>query len=293
MESMFRLTSCGKQLDTSPSAFGELACSIDYVDDGRALRQRMTEDGYLFFRGFFATELVLEARRQVLLLLAEEGVVDDQFPLLDAIAVRDTKIRTKLDGRCIPGVRELLHEGRLPAFFDAFLEGESRALDYIWMRMKSPGMATAPHYDFVYMNRGTRNLYTSWVPLGDVPTRAGSLIILERSHLIDELKTDYATMDIDKDGNRTKIRFRHGQFFRGGKYSKNAPAVQRQFGRRWLTTDFRAGDVCLFTPFTMHGTLDNSSDTIRLSADTRFQLASEPIDERWVGDNPIGHSYAE
>jgi ectoine hydroxylase-related dioxygenase (phytanoyl-CoA dioxygenase family) len=160
------------------------------------------------------------------------------------------------------------------------------------MRIKAPGMATAPHCDAVYMNRGTQNLYSAWVPLGDVPMESGSLIVLEGSHLVDEVNA-YGKMDVDRDGNRKKIRFRHGQFFRGGHYSKNARAVQRQFGLRWLTTDFRAGDVCIFTMFTMHGTLDNTSQSIRLSADTRFQLASEEIDDRWVGEDPVGHKRAE
>ena len=32
---------------------------------------------------------------------------------------------------------------------------------------------------------------------------------------------------------------------------------------------------------------------IRLSSDTRCQLASEPVDERWIGENPIAHSLKE
>jgi hypothetical protein len=36
-----RLTSNGHELDLSPECFGELRSSIDIVDDGEALRQRM------------------------------------------------------------------------------------------------------------------------------------------------------------------------------------------------------------------------------------------------------------
>ena len=38
-----------------------------------------------------------------------------------------------------------------------------------------------------------------------------------------------------------------------------------------------------------HASMDNQTDQIRLSTDTRYQLASEPVDERWIGDNPIAH----
>ncbi len=42
---------------------------------------------------------------------------------------------------------------------------------------------------------------------------------------------------------------------------------------------------------TMHCSLDNKSpdNRIRLSVDTRYQPADEPIDERWIGQNPIAH----
>ena len=43
--------------------------------------------------------------------------------------------------------------------------------------------------------------------------------------------------------------------------------------------------------FNLHGSLDNNSTEgkVRLSCDARYQLAADPIDERWIGENPIGH----
>ena len=41
--------------------------------------------------------------------------------------------------------------------------------------------------------------------------------------------------------------------------------------------------------YTMHASTTNTTDRWRLSADVRFQPASEPVDERWVGENPMGH----
>ena len=65
--------------------------------------------------------------------------------------------------------------------------------------------------------------------------------------------------------------------------------VQEQLGGRWLTADFNAGDMLVFT---LHCALDNCSpaNRIRITSDTRYQLVSEPIDERWIGDDPIAHS---
>ena len=55
---------------------------------------------------------------------------------------------------------------------------------------------------------------------------------------------------------------------------------------------FRAGDLLTFPMHTVHASLDNPTELIRLSSDSRYQPASEPADERWVGEKPIGHSLA-
>ena len=44
---------------------------------------------------------------------------------------------------------------------------------------------------------------------------------------------------------------------------------------------YRAGDVVLFSKFTIHGSLENhSNDYVRLSSDVRFQPVSDPVDYR-------------
>jgi hypothetical protein len=41
--------------------------------------------------------------------------------------------------------------------------------------------------------------------------------------------------------------------------------------------------------FTMHGSTNNTTERWRMSCDTRFQPAADPVDERWVGPNPKAH----
>ena len=72
----------------------------------------------------------------------------------------------------------------------------------------------------------------------------------------------------------------------------DAAELRRRLGGRWLTADYRAGDLLVFGMYTAHGALDNRSAAIRLSSDSRYQLAAEPVDERWVGLNPPGHTKA-
>ena len=52
---------------------------------------------------------------------------------------------------------------------------------------------------------------------------------------------------------------------------------------------FRMGDLLVFSMFTVHASLDNQTNRIRLSSDTRYQRAADPVDERWIGENPVGH----
>jgi hypothetical protein len=48
-----------------------------------------------------------------------------------------------------------------------------------------------------------------------------------------------------------------------------------------------------FGMFLVHASLDNrTQNLLRISSDARYQRASDPIDERWVGVNPPGHSTA-
>ena len=41
--------------------------------------------------------------------------------------------------------------------------------------------------------------------------------------------------------------------------------------------------------FTMHGSTNNTTDRWRLSCDTRFHPAADPVDERWIGEHPKAH----
>jgi len=62
-----------------------------------------------------------------------------------------------------------------------------------------------------------------------------------------------------------------------------------RYGGKWHTSTFKVGDVLIFGMFTMHGSLNNVTNRFRLSADTRYQLASESVDERWMGEDPMAH----
>lgn len=283
-----KLTCLGRELDRQPQAFGWLQSSGHLLNQPDALRERMQIDGYLFLPGLLDAQLVLQARQEICDRLAAEGALDSTQPSLAAIAHSEATMHFRPDlVFASPTLPKLLYGSAMLDFYQQFLGGPVRHFDYTWFRAVAPGAGTYPHCDSVYMGRGTPNLYTSWTPIGNVSLPAGGLLILEGSHQIAAIRDRYAQMDVD-----SRCRDRRRQTDWHGALTRNPVSLQQRYGGRWLTSEFQAGDVVIFSIFTVHASLDNHSRQIRLSADSRYQLASEPADDRWIGATPIGHSLA-
>ena len=285
----------GSPLETTPQYFGELRDSTDVINDVATLRQRMAEDGYLYLPGLLNRDQVLEARRAVLERLAEQESLDPAYPLLDGVAKAGVEFsyRPDLAAQNL-AVQGLVYGEDMMSFFSYFLGGEATHFDYTWLRAKMPGpnTATQPHCDIVYMSRGTKQLYTAWTPLGDVSYELGGLMILEGSHRKQETLGEYWAVDVDTYCDNDKDSKEHLPWTwhnTGGAFDKDALKVRDQVGGRWLSHEYSMGDVLIFSMYTMHASLDNQTNRVRISTDTRYQLAADPIDGRWIGETPIAH----
>jgi len=289
------LVSGGVPLQTEAQVFGLLLDSSDAIDSVAELHARMGRDGYLYLPGYLNRDEVLDARREVTRRLAEQGCLDASSDPMEAVARKDYTGKFKPElARDNPALEKVLYEGPMMTFFERFLGGPIRHFDYTWLRAISPGRGTSSHCDCVYMSRGTQNLLTAWTPLGDISYEMGGLIVLEGSHRNQRLRETYGKTDVDSFCSNREGRAGQDAWAKGtaGVLSKNPMQIQHSLGGRWLTTEYRAGDVLIFSIFTVHASLDNQSDRVRISSDSRYQLASDPVDERWVGEKPIGHSQA-
>ena len=292
------LTSFGNALDVSPQAFGELRRSNDIAHDAPLICARMAEDGYLYLPGLLDVEEVLAARGEITDRLAAGGAIDPQHNPMDAIYGAGGDINVG-HGPAVPGspLFKLLYEGRMMAFYERLLGGPVRHYDFTWLRVVKPGLGTYPHCDVVYMKRGTFNLCTAWTPLGDIPLEVGGLMILENSHRQADKLQPYLQRDVDTfctnrpDAGLIESGQKQWQDW-DGRLSSNPVTLREKLGGRWLTADFKAGDLLTFGMATVHASLDNQSNRLRLSSDSRYQLASEPADERWIGASPIAHGPA-
>lgn len=284
--SMSMLTSHGMELTTGPGEFGELSDASQLLGDRDRLRERMDTEGYLYLRSFLDRDTVLAAREEILYKFAIVGEIDSVgHPLMDGILSEETFIDkvnvlafTESLRRGI-GYSRVVESPKLLDFFTDFLGGTARAFDFRWPRFMRRGEYTGIHCDGPYITRGTRNVWSAWIPLGDIPMSNGPIMVLERSHRNEELARDYLTRDADRE--------------KMGWLSGDPVGLRERLGGRWLSADFRAGDILIFGPDLVHASLDNNSPErrARLSSDTRYQLASDPLDERYNGpdvSNPHG-----
>lgn len=176
-----------------------------------------------------------------------------------------------------PHFLNVVNSPKVFSFFEQLLGGPVLTYDFKWPRAIAKGGNTGAHYDNVYMGRGTKNVYTMWTPFSDIPLELGTLAMLLGSQNYEKIKQTYGQMDVDRDNVAT------------GWFSDDPVEIVDMYGGQWATTAFEAGDVIIFGMFMMHASLNNTTNRFRISSDTRYQLASEPVDERWIGKKPKGH----
>src|SRR2546428_4461992 len=79
------LSMARREIELPGKYLGELREANEILSDVEALRGRMEEEGYLLLRGLFERERVLEARRQLVEVLAGEDALDPDHPPMEAV----------------------------------------------------------------------------------------------------------------------------------------------------------------------------------------------------------------
>lgn len=269
------IVSYGHTLETGSDKLGTLLDSSPVVNDVEELRMRLERDGYLYIKGYLNKEKVIEAYK------ALNSKLENQVGFKPEIA------------RDCPEVQEVLYSGNLVEFYEKLYGEPIRHYDYTWLRVMGPGKGTNPHCDLPYMGRGTHRHMTCWVPYKKTSYKLGGLMVLEGSHKRMDLLENYVYRDVDsycENRERDLEKIKKNEWTFSGTLSHNPVAIRNKFGGRWLVTEFEPGDFLTFGMFVVHASIDNQTENeIRISSDSRYQRASEPVDERWVGVNPPAH----
>ena len=240
--------------------------SNDLLDKPAALRKRLRNDGYLFFRGILPREEVLDVRRQILGICEEAGWLrpganlmdglsdhapitesDDEFDdVYERVQTLEAFHGLKLSRKIIDIMEDLFEEAVFP-----FPQTIGRIA---FPRDNARG--THAHQDWIFVGGSTETI-SCWVPLGDVPQEVGGLKILEGSHKSGFLAPKPAPGP-------------------GGRVVEIDPSL------RWRQSEYRCGDILLFKMLTVHAAADNlTSDRLRISADFRYAGTSHAIAEEW------------
>jgi hypothetical protein len=270
-----RIISYGHALETASDKLGTLLDSSSVVNNVEELKTRVERDGYLYIKGYLDKDKVTKAYSALV------NKLKDQSGFKPEIA------------RDCSEVQEVLYTGKLIEFYEKLYGEPVRHYDYTWLRVVGPGKGTNPHCDLPYMGRGTHKHMTCWVPYTETSYKLGGLMVLERSHQRMDLLKNYVYRDVDrfcenKEKDLEKVKRNEWTF--SGTLSHNPVAIRNKFGGRWLVAEFEPGDFLTFGMFTVHASIDNQTENkYRISTDSRYQRASEPVDERWVGINPSAH----
>jgi ectoine hydroxylase-related dioxygenase (phytanoyl-CoA dioxygenase family) len=252
------------------------------------LARQLDRDGYLLLRGVHDPDAVEAARLEILHRLAEVGEVKEPVEkgLASGTSSRREKYPTTQDlgsfWRSVSegeALRAVINGARITNIMSQLFQEPADHFTFAWLRAMAAGRASPLHIDHPYMNRGSQRLLTCWSPLCPISLYEGPLYILEGSHSWTDIRGQFEGLDVDRDPSRP------------GHIEEIPISLVERKKSKFLTSEFELGDCLVFGMFTVHGSFDNNSkaDRIRLSCDTRFQPAADPMDCRFSGPNPPAH----
>jgi len=282
-----------QQLEIPPDLLGPLVEYPGGLDDHQSLEQTISEQGYVVLRGALDRAAVLAARGEVMTRLHEVGEID--APPLDGIATGSSQRRETAGdlGEFWKSVnqgtalRAVTHGSQLNQLVESVLAEPARPHDLMYLRPVTVGNGTDLHYDYPFFAGNSERIHTAWIPLGDISLADGPLAIVEDSQHFGDLLESIRDHDYGQDQSNETIQ----QAAYGKQNQVHPLTFCSQRNTRLLSSDFQAGDVLIFSMFTLHGSLENNSPVgqVRLSCDVRYQPAADPAtDGRYFGPAPTG-----
>ncbi|KAH6891466.1 hypothetical protein B0T10DRAFT_560707 [Thelonectria olida] len=299
---------------------------LSYPDEPiQDLHDRYTRDGYVLLKGLLPRKDVLEARGAYFTSLSPSGVIKPgttpvegifdssasaaDYPGIGAGSVKNAPpgstdraalfVNAALKAHTEPwyiGSDDGSERGfcNHPALRDFVARltgwGESTlAVRRTLLRNNTPGnRAIGVHYDQSFMRHGEPTALTAWVPMGDVRIQGGGLIYLQGGDALgQEMEEEFArkAKAAGMDDEETRNAY-NANMMSTGFLSEGPADFGRKYGRKWLVSEYEAGDVVIHTPHMIHASTINHDpeDRIRLGTDLRFVNSSRPWDKRWDKD---------
>jgi hypothetical protein len=249
---------------SSPAVSLDSLESSDLLGRPDVLRQRLAEEGFLFFRDLLPASAVADVRAGVLEAIGREGWLatgsepEDRLP--GPVVVREGDDNWWAGYEAIQSLEcfhRLAHAEPLVSLAENLLGGPVLVHPRKIARVTFPGSdyPTPPHQDFPLI-QGTPDTLTCWLPLAKCTPEDGALRVLRRSP-------------------SSGLRLPEPTFGVGG---VGVP-VRRSEEDNWASASYRPGDVLVFHSLTVHWAPPNRGRRLRLSCDYRYQLVKERVVE--------------
>ncbi|KAM0749893.1 hypothetical protein T439DRAFT_363498 [Meredithblackwellia eburnea MCA 4105] len=283
--------------------------SVDTPDN--VLQEALQRDGVLHIKNVIPREIVLETRRQYFEYVKSTGVLKEGTDPTDGIFCGGDPL--DFAG---PGVAsqvgknmenceylKLSVQAGMESFINEFARNPYIAkvvsrLKPEWndvilfkrqlLRSNIPHVssATKVHMDQTFLRAAPPTSLTAWVPIGDIGPLSGGLLYLESSVPIGlEIEDEFTKMNKDLSEAERMSAFNVNMLERGFLTPNVVKFAQEEGkGRRWLASNYEAGDVVFHHPCMIHCSANNTDpqDRIRLATDLRFADPTQEYDYRWA-----------
>ena len=283
----------------------ELQNSVALLANRAALRDRLEEDGYLFFRNLIPESVIDRAKRDISAILVQHGYVDrfdESTPrwsgkreLVEG-AIHDLQASGAV-GRSIGALESVRAVYTCPDVLRVFRMIFGREV-YCWVssadrvKVKLPGHDTYAHQDTAYYALSARGrsipFLVAWLPFMNVGEMEGGLVLEPGSHQ-DHLQV-FAVPDHEASLPNSWCRFQVlgmpsnrdelQQWRAAGAFVLHGDTLSFNDDRIWFGADYQVGDVLVFHRRTVHKALPNVSRAVRISADFRYQAVGTQLDFR-------------
>ena len=260
----------------------DLAKMIDstgLLGDAGRLRERMQEDGHLFFPRLADPDRVTAVKRDIMAILRERFIIEeDGSPDLmwsggpqpteaEYMAVYDRIVR-------LESFQGLAESPEVLAVLEAVCAGPVQVWEQQLIRLVYPdpeaeaAQGTGAHQDGdPKLGYKAGRFYTCWISLMEIDAEVGGLAVAPGSHRLGLLESagTVASSSARQQGREAGYGLDPSQL-------------------SWATGDFVPGSAVLFHCRTAHRGLPNRSDRIRLSCDFRYQPAEDSAS--WLAHTP-------
>jgi ectoine hydroxylase-related dioxygenase (phytanoyl-CoA dioxygenase family) len=255
-----------------------------------SLREQFRAQGYLWLKRLLNRDAILNFRGRFFEAFHETGLLAKGTDVADGI-FSGGKVDSQGTSRILSEAhRWAAYESFCLAepiwkFYEAFLGGAvyihgRKLIRYTTAAQKN---MTGAHYDLTYLRAGTERVYTSWIPIGDIPVEMGGLIYLQGSDKFGrEQEAEFTRKNADLSPEE-RISAYNKNMTETGWLTKDLPSLAERLNTRWLLADYEAGDMVVHSAYMIHAATTNISaeNRMRLSTDIRYQLVNDKIDERW------------